>query len=57
MECKSHIESLILKYQILNLHGESYKTGIQAGPTIHSFLFCYSPYIFMKMPYYPTFFT
>ena len=40
MECKSQIESLILNYQIL-LHGESYKTGIQAGPTIHTFLFVY----------------
>ena len=41
MECKSHIESLVLNYQILNLQGESYKTGIQAGPTIHTFLFFY----------------
>ena len=41
MECKIHIESLILNYQILNLHGESYKTGIQAGFTIHTFLLFY----------------
>ena len=41
MECKSHIESLILNYQILNFHGGSYKTGIQAGATIHTFLFFY----------------
>ena len=31
----------LLTYQILNLQGESYKTGIQAGPTIHTFLFSY----------------
>ena len=41
MECKSQIESIILNYQILNLHGDLYKTGIQAGPTIHTFLFVY----------------
>ena len=38
----------LLTYQILNLQGESYKTGIQADPTIHTFLFSY---ILMKMPY------
>ena len=31
----------LLTYQILNLQGESYKTGIHAGPTIHAFLFSY----------------
>ena len=31
----------LLTYQILNLQGESYNTGIQAGPTIHTFLFSY----------------
>ena len=31
----------LLTYQILNLQGESYKTGIQADPTIHTFLFYY----------------
>ena len=31
----------LLTYQILNLQGESYETGIQAGPTIHTFLFSY----------------
>ena len=30
-----------LTYQILNLQGELYKTGIQAGPTIYTFLFSY----------------
>ena len=40
MECKSHIESFDLS-DSLNLQGESYKTGIQAGPTIHTFLFSY----------------
>ena len=30
-----------MTYQILNLQDESYKTGIQAGPTIHTFLFSY----------------
>ena len=33
----------LLTYQILNLQCESYKTGIQAGPTIHTFLFSYFP--------------
>ena len=32
----------LLTYQILNLQGESNKTGIQAGPTIHTFLFYFS---------------
>ena len=32
----------LLAYQILNLQGESYKIGIQAGPTIHIFLFYFS---------------
>ena len=27
----------LLTHQILNLQGESFKTGIQAGPTIHTF--------------------
>ena len=31
----------LLTYQILYLQGASYKTGIQAGPTIHTFLFSY----------------
>ena len=42
---------ILLTYQILNLQGESYKTSIQAGPTIYTFLFSYFPYIFRKMPY------
>ena len=32
----------LLTFQILNLQGESYKTGIQMGPTIHTFLFYFS---------------
>ena len=30
-----------MTFQILNLQDESYKTGIQAGPTIHTFSFSY----------------
>ena len=39
MECKSRIESFDLSD---SLQSESYKTGIQAGPTNHSFLFYFS---------------
>ena len=31
----------LLTNHFLNLQGESYKTGIQAGPTINTFLFSY----------------